>query len=204
VNSARPRAVLLDVGKVLVDFDIARLRAFLAGYVSVGPEELLRVFTADGLADDYQCGRIGAAGFHSEVCRRLGREIPRPEFERGWNCLLLEEPLLPAEWVEQVSLRAPVWIVSNTNEVHFDFIRAHYAALRYATGFVLSHEVGCAKPDPRIFEIALESAGTRPQETLFFDDMQENIDAARAMGIEAFLFEGKEQFRSHLEARELM
>ncbi|MCF3123895.1 HAD-IA family hydrolase, partial [Streptomyces arenae] len=55
--------------------------------------------------------------------------------------------------------------------------------LDVADHVVLSCEVGCAKPDPRIYEIALRRTGTEPDRTLFVDDVVENVEAARALGM---------------------
>jgi HAD superfamily hydrolase (TIGR01509 family) len=55
---------------------------------------------------------------------------------------------------------------------------------------VISYEVGCAKPEPRIFEIALDRLGVAPSHALFVDDREENIEGARRLGIETFHFTG--------------
>jgi FMN phosphatase YigB (HAD superfamily) len=55
-----------------------------------------------------------------------------------------------------------------------------------------------AKPDPAIYKLALDRLGTRPEETLFIDDKQPNIDAARALGIVPILFTSVERLREQL------
>jgi HAD superfamily hydrolase (TIGR01509 family) len=58
---------------------------------------------------------------------------------------------------------------------------------------VISAEVGLAKPDPRIYQLALTKLGISPEEAVFLDDMQENIDAARFVGMHAVRFASTEQ-----------
>jgi len=58
---------------------------------------------------------------------------------------------------------------------------------------IISAEEGIAKPDPRIFRIAAERLGVRPQEAIFVDDRPENVLGARAVGMRAIQFETREQ-----------
>jgi HAD superfamily hydrolase (TIGR01509 family) len=62
-----------------------------------------------------------------------------------------------------------------------------------------SAHVGIVKPDPAIFEHTLQGVGVRPSESLFVDDRESNISAARALGIQAIQFRSIEQLRSDLE-----
>jgi putative hydrolase of the HAD superfamily len=63
-------------------------------------------------------------------------------------------------------------------------LSAHFDAV------VISFEVGCAKPEPRIFEITLDRLGVAPTRALFVDDREENIEGARRLGIDTLHFTG--------------
>jgi epoxide hydrolase-like predicted phosphatase len=58
---------------------------------------------------------------------------------------------------------------------------------------IYSHEVGIAKPDPRIFELTCERLGVQPEETIFLDDVEQHVLAARSTGIHAILFQNTER-----------
>ena len=92
-------------------------------------------------------------------------------------------------------------LLSNTNDIHFRFIRKHYPVLRHFDDFVLSYEVGVMKPDAGIYAEALRRAGVPPSECFFVDDKQVNVDAARKAGIDAVRFEGRERLESQLSER---
>lgn len=62
-----------------------------------------------------------------------------------------------------------------------------------------SSEVGLAKPDPRIYELLLSKLGRPGAAVAYFDDLEENIPPARALGIQAFLFQDPAQCRKELE-----
>lgn len=65
---------------------------------------------------------------------------------------------------------------------------------------VYSHEEGVRKPDPRIYEVACERLGLRPDEIVFLDDVEANVDAARALGIHAILFQSTAQAIADVQA----
>jgi HAD superfamily hydrolase (TIGR01509 family) len=84
--------------------------------------------------------------------------------------------------------RYPLILVSNTNEAHIDFIRSNYRVLEHFDHHIFSYEVGSLKPDRKIFEHAIAASGF-PAETLFFtDDREENVVAARNLGLHAHQF----------------
>jgi epoxide hydrolase-like predicted phosphatase len=67
---------------------------------------------------------------------------------------------------------------------------------------VYSHEVGCMKPDPRIYKVACERLTVKPKETIFLDDVQGHVDAARALGMRAVRYESTQQAIAALEAQQ--
>lgn len=199
----KPACVLLDMGKVLVDFDLGRFRDFLREHSSMSTEELRQALVSDGLPAAYECGRISDGEFHAEVCRRLRADIPWEDFVRGWNSIFIDPPIVPEEYLGRLAGHAAVWIVSNTNRLHFEYVREAFGWARHASGFVLSYEVGAAKPERRIFEAALGRAGARPEDTVFVDDQGPNVEAALGLGIDAFLFSGADDFLNQLAVRGL-
>jgi 2-haloacid dehalogenase len=67
------------------------------------------------------------------------------------------------------------------------------------TGIVLSGEEKVCKPDPRIYQILLERYRLHPEECVFIDDRQENLDTAKQLGIETVLFQTAKQVRESLK-----
>ena len=64
---------------------------------------------------------------------------------------------------------------------------------------LFSGDLGCVKPDPEIFRILLDRLGAAPEDCLFFDDRQSNVDGARALGIKAHLWHGAEAAQAALD-----
>ena len=79
----------------------------------------------------------------------------------------------------------------------------NYPLLRHFHAYVLSYKVRSMKPAPAIYQVAIEEAQCLPNECFFTDDIQENIDGALAMGIDAVLFESGTQIEAELRKRGL-
>ena len=192
------------MGRVLVDFDFSNLSSRMQELADVGAEPLRSAFTDKNLALRYESGRLSDAEFHREICRRLGRKIPFDLFSEAWNSIFLPGPLLSDDLLAVLARSADLWILSNTNRLHFAFIQQHYSFVRHFRGFVLSYEAGSLKPDPKIFQFALSKAGAREADTLFVDDSIRNVEAALSLGIDAFQFTGAGNFASELKGRGLL
>ena len=92
-------------------------------------------------------------------------------------------------------------IVSNSFVGAREREQAAYGFEDLCDTIVYSHEVGCRKPDPRIYEIALRQLDVRAERTVFLDDVQANVGGALAVGIEAILFVDTEQAIQELRTR---
>jgi HAD superfamily hydrolase (TIGR01549 family) len=93
-------------------------------------------------------------------------------------------------------------LLSNTNLIHFQIIRENYSSLlRYFHDLVLSFEVHAAKPEPEIFQTAIERAGCPPQECFFTDDIVDNVEAAHLLGMDAVQFQSPQQLQDEMRGR---
>ena len=72
--------------------------------------------------------------------------------------------------------------------------------LEYVDGGILSYRDGVIKPDPAIYRLLLDRYSLNPEECVFLDDIQKNLDAAKAFGIHTILFRSMEQAREELRA----
>ncbi len=196
-----PRCLYLDLGRVLIDFDLKHFAANMQSLTGVGSERLRAAFLDEGLARRFESGAMTDEEFHQEACRRIGCTIGWFDFIAAWNSIILPDTILPEDLVLNLSRRLPLWAISNTNSIHFIYILQHFPVLRHFSGYVVSHEIGVLKPDPRIFQAALARAGVKAQQALFTDDQEENVEAARLLGIDAFRFQDPAHFVAELKRR---
>jgi len=196
--------LMLDMGKVLLDIDPRKFAHKMKLLTGLDEQRLARIFLHNGLVPKYETGRIDETTFYREVCSKCGVAIPRQDFEAAWNSIFNSRPILPERLLSTLSGKTRLWILSNTNKLHFDYISAHFSFLRYFEGYVLSHEVGALKPDPSIFASALKRAQALPPDVLFVDDQIANVEAARQMGMDAFQYRCLDTFQHELRLRGLL
>jgi FMN phosphatase YigB (HAD superfamily) len=194
-------AVVLDLGNVLVFHDNTLLIRRLAGRAGSGAdgEQRLTEALSGPLAEAINRGELDGEGIRREVCRLAGADIPEPEFFELWSSHFTpNEAIFPR--VEALSREVPLVLLSNTNALHWDFLRPRIPVLQRFHGFVLSHEVHALKPEAAIYRRAAGVAGVPPGRAAFFDDVPAYVDAARALGFRGHLFTGVERFDEQLRA----
>ena len=184
MTHGRIRWILFDLGNVLVDHvpdGTGRIAQFLGIETEMLHEYLLQIDASRLLCT----GELRADEFTGMVNRQFNGSITPgmitqwfgPEIERVY-------PEIPA-LVESLSERYSLGVLSNTFFGHWDYFTTTDLAQRF-TAMVASHLLGCVKPDPKIYMAALKHIAAPPGETLFIDDRKENVEAAQALGINAF------------------
>ncbi len=197
-----PRILMLDIGMVLVNLNFQPLADRMRALSGVQPAVLQAALGEGNLIRNYETGQITEENFHEEICRRLGARISWCDFLDAWYSIF-DQPIIPDATLASLARIVQMWTLSNTNKLHFDFMLRHFTFLRHFEGFVLSHEVGAMKPDARIFLAALEKTRARPEDVLFVDDQEVNVQAARSLGIDAFQFRGLDDLIPALMSRGL-
>jgi glucose-1-phosphatase len=181
-------ALLFDLGKVLINFNFESGIQALHASCSITREQFEAVLWDKIWVRRYERGEISTEEFHNHLCEAATLKMTLPEFCTTWSSVFLPDPLVSDELLASLKRRYPLILVSNTNEAHVEFIRKEYRVLDYFDHLIFSYKVGSLKPDTKIFEHAI-AAAKRPAEALFFtDDREENILAARELGIHAHQF----------------
>src|SRR5208337_48204 len=128
----------------------------------------------------------------------LKLNITYGEFCDWWSSVFLEPTLVSEALLENLRSRHRLLALSNTNAIHFGMVKEAYPLLRHFDGYVLSYEVGAAKPEAKIYREAIARAQCNPGECFFTDDLAVNIEAARAHGMDAVQFFSAEQLEQEL------
>ena len=189
------KVICLDLGKVIVDYDPTIPLNALGTRSALSLPEIMQVLTDREPLLLFDRGRYSRSEFYRTMCARLRLDVSTEEFERLWTSLFLPEPLLPESFLLGLKRRYRLLMLSNVNEVHFEFIWKNYPLVRHIEDRLLSYELGCLKPEPAIYRIAIDRAGVRPQEIFFADDRPENVEAARQAGIVATCFQSEQQLK---------
>jgi FMN phosphatase YigB (HAD superfamily) len=181
-------AILFDLGKVLIDFNFETGVQALHASCSISRNQLEEVLWDENWIRRYERGEISTREFHEYLCEKASLKMDLPEFCQTWGSVFLPGLLVSEDLIAALGRKYPLILVSNTNEAHIEFVREKYRILDYFDRQILSFEVGSLKPDPEIFEHAIEAAECTPGALFFTDDREENILAAGKFGIHAHQF----------------
>lgn len=183
----RPQAIVFDLGKVLLDFDYARLARNMEEHCGISFEELLGLLNQSQLLHRYETGLLTSQAFFEEVKRASKFRYDFAKFEPLFADIFTPIP----EMIElQQRLQrngVPTYIFSNTNEIAVNHIRRTFPFFRDFSGYIFSCEQRCMKPDPRIYEIVEKSSRCRGPEILYIDDRPDNVETANQRGWQTIL-----------------
>jgi putative hydrolase of the HAD superfamily len=194
------KAVIFDLGRVLVHFDFKRGYRALEGLCPHEAAAIPKLLAGTGLVERFETGLVEPRDFVSEMSRVLDLRVGYDRFCEIWSCIFTDM-LVPESMLEGLKARYRLLLLSNTNAIHFDMIRRTYPMLRHFDDLILSYEVKAMKPQPAIYRAAIERAGCEPGECFYTDDIAEYVAGGRAMGIDAVQFQGAARLAEELTAR---
>ena len=197
------KAILFDLGKVLINFDFRRGYRALERLCPYAAEEIPRRLAGTGLVERFETGLVQPRDFVDQMRRILDLKVDYDQFRAIWSSIFTDI-LIPESMLEGLRRRYRLVLVSNTNALHFEMIReseTYGHLLRHFDHLVLSYEVHAMKPRPEIFQAAVKCAGCRPQECFYTDDIVAYSDAARTLGIDAAVFESPMQLAREMRGR---
>ena len=191
--------ILCDIGGVAVDFDADRLVHQAAQLLNRPFDEVQRAVYHEELLLPFELGRITAAAYYEGLRAKLSLPWTYEQFVRIWNDIFTENR--DVTWIlERLRKRHALTALSNTNQLHYEHLKATIPSLGVFGDWVVSCEVGLRKPDPKIYFLALERAKVFPRQAVYIDDRPELVDAARSLGINGIRFESSRQLEHDLQA----
>lgn len=178
-----PTAFLFDIGNVLLRFDFSLALKKVAAESEVNdPAEVLG--RIDRVKVMYEDGQIDRASFLRGVFDVLRYRGTEAAFISAWEEIFEpNEPMIAL--VERLHGRFPLFLLSNTSDIHRDYVFRRYPVFSHFTDGTYSYAVRASKPGPEIYRHAIRAHGLDPARTFFIDDLLPNIETARALGFRA-------------------
>ena len=181
------KAVLFDLGKVLIHFNFEPAFKKLAKHSRKTPEEIRAFFASSELEVLYDGGKISSRRFYREVRRSLGFDLSFEEFQTLWNGIFKPVPGMAA-LVARLERTHRLVLISNTNAMHFAHVKKRYAVLKKFHRHIVSYKEKIRKPDERIYRKALSACRARSHEVVYIDDREDLTDAAKELGFHVHTF----------------
>jgi putative hydrolase of the HAD superfamily len=194
------RAVIFDYGMVLTGKPNNQAHDAMLRITGLPLEKFEALYWADRHA--YDEGKLTGIAFWQKLARDANLDLPQSTIEELnlWDARMwtTQNPAMLA-WHSQLKERGLLTaILSNMGDSVLENIQRKFDWLPRFDVLVWSYQHNLAKPDPAIYRLVLEKLGIKPEEALFIDDKQLNVDAARALGMSALQFSTIEQLRDDL------
>lgn len=185
-------AILFDFGNVIIDIDSEVMFQGFSEASGKSVTEIKKRFDESQLVRRYESGYFLDDEFREVVRQTIGFPFNDEEVDRIWNSLIFTIPTNRLELIRFLATRYPIYLLSNTNSIHIhhanNYLKKTFDINRIEDLFTktfLSHEIGMWKPDEEIYRHVIEEMDQLPENILFFDDLEKNVLAAAAVGINA-------------------
>lgn len=176
------KAVVFDLGKVLVDFDYS-IASRKLGENSAKPwQEIQKMLDHSPLLYKFESAGMTEQEFYREFCREAGFNGDFSLFAAAFGDIFSEMPEMIRWQRELRSRRVRTYILSNTNGIAIGHIRRNFPFFANFDGYILSYEVAALKPHAPIYEAAERMIGARGQDLVFIDDRADNCEGAEKLG----------------------
>ena len=188
------KAIVFDLGGVLIDLDFDRsVRAFreILGYEKI--TEILDLYHQKGIYGEMEGGQITADEFRAEVLKDSRPGCVAADVDRAMAGLLVGMNPAKVTLLKELAKNYPIYGLSNNNEISVQRMHEIYEenGLDWQRVFkkeFISSRMKMLKPSREIFDAAAAEIGLPPEEILFIDDSQSNVDGALAAGWQAGLY----------------
>lgn len=194
------KAVVFDLGKVLVDFDYGIAARNLAAVSRAPAPDIQHLIEKSPLLVQFETGLINRNQFFRQVCDATGFCGEQAQFDSMFADIFSAiEPMIDFHArLRKAGTRT--YIFSNTNDLAVGHIRARFAFFSNFDGYVLSYEHGAMKPDRKIYEVVEKMTGSRGPEILYIDDRLENVETGKAMGWQTIWHQTPEETIARFQA----
>ena len=193
------KAVIFDLGRVLVHYSHQTTVAAVAAMSKLAFAELSTLLV--GIEPDLGIGNLSALELHQMLVERAGLREDMDVFLDAYAAGITRDEAALAYAVElQARPEITVSVISNTNEAHVLWLDEYVPELNQLDLVIMSNEVGISKPDPAIFDLALELLEVKASQAIFIDDIETNIRTAEALGIQGIVHTDWAITRPALEA----
>jgi FMN phosphatase YigB (HAD superfamily) len=199
--------IIFDYGNVIFLLDFQKLRDGWKSLSIDDPDTFFSHGVQDPIFDAFDRGLASADEFRNFIRQKIGNaDLTNQEIDAAWNRLLLGVDKGTHEVLAELNKKYRTFLLSNINPIHYEYIMDY---LKKEFGFenndhlfektYYSHLIGIRKPDTAIFEKVLNENGLEAEETLFIDDIQANLDQAKALGIQTYLMKAPDTIQDFIK-----
>ncbi len=190
--------IILDFGGVIINLDIQKTHS---AFKKLGINEIPNDLLSDIL--NFEAGLLTETEMR-KAFKKIAPNINNDEFDNAWCQILRDLPQYRVDFLHELGKKYPLYLLSNTNSIHINFLRKRDNGKfeKFEQSFAkifYSYQMQCRKPDAIIFEKVIDDLKIKPEETIFVDDMLDNIETAKQLGFQTWHFDVEKDDITNIE-----
>lgn len=195
--------IIFDLGKVLLNFDNDNAKNYFKKLGVEDYEEHVKKLHEQNIFNKLEKGALSPEQFIKEISKKIDGIVSDTDIRNAWNSILMDYRTESMNHLKKLKKSYSLYLLSNTNILHYEqfnsilFNQLQVTSLdSYFTKAYFSHQTGMRKPDKEIYEFVLNDAGIKAENTLFVDDLPENIATAQMLGFQTHLLLPEERIEN--------
>ncbi len=181
------KTIIFDLGNVIVKVDRTNLFNQLAINSNKSIDYIKNYYENSSARRLFERGKLKPKEFYDKLVNELNLNMNFKEFSKYYcNIFTLNNDI--AKLIKKLKRNFRLVLLSNTDILHFEYIKNKFKIVDIFDDYTLSYKVGFRKPNPIIFINALSKIKTLPFNCVYFDDIPEFVYIARLMGVKAFQY----------------
>ena len=193
LKNTKIEAIIFDLGAVILNIDYHLAVKYFSTLGLNNFDNLFAKANQSQLFNDFEKGLISSAQFRDGLRDAAQIQLSDTAIDNAWNSMLLDLPLARFELLLKLKNDYPLYLLSNTNQIHIAAFTKYFDGLLGVNQFESAFEkvyyssvIHLRKPDAEIFEFVLNQNNLNPATTLFIDDSPQHIKGALNCGLLAF------------------
>ena len=188
--------IIFDLGNVIINIDY---QSTINAFEKIGitnAKDFYSKSSQKNIFDKLEIGKITREDFVLEIQKNIPK-TSKAEIINAWNAIIKDLPQSRINLLKDLKNKFSIFLLSNTNTIHIDYIFENIGKDRYQEFYNLfdkvyySYEVKLRKPDPNIFELVIEENNLNVKNTLFIDDSIQHINSAKKIGLQTYHLNNK-------------
>jgi len=185
---------VFDLGNVILPFEHRQIAVKLyeksQDKSAISSDDIFKfLFDREkGVVNIYETGNMSSLEFFTGLRDHYNLAIDFEEFKKIWNPIFHENLQVSDAVLYLESKGYPVYLLSDTNELHFTYVTETYPVVHTMDEWILSYKVGVKKPEKRIYDVIFEKMDVDRNEVFYIDDIERYVEAAKSYGINGMVF----------------
>ncbi len=185
--------IIFDYGGIFINIDYEQTTKALN---ILSPQDATSLYSKKIQAtffDEFETGKLSSKEFITCLKESLKINASNDEITKAWNAMLLGIPKERFEFIKELREQKKIYLLSNINQIHEDFLNVYIQSRPELTNFYssfdevyFSHHIGLRKPNIEAFEFVLNKHAMPPEKTLFIDDSPQHIEGAKKAGLNTY------------------